>query len=515
MSPNEFSEKDASVSEECLELLEKGDSEGGKVAIVQTPNNKSTPGVPRWHQNDGETFALTKQILAAIFASFSSVSIGFITAYSSLTLPQLRNETSVDYRDARDSGWIASLPSISSIAGSLMGGFIMDAIGPRMTLVITALPCLLSWSFVAFANSIALIYVGRFISGIFLGIFSPVPQVYATEIAEPRIRGMMGAFPEAAVALGSLLCYVFGAAMDWRWLAVTSALVPGIPLFIAMIILPESPQWLIKKGKLDAAQKSLKYFRSKTHNVKGELEATYSNIMATDGAEISVWDQIRLFKKSQNWKPTLIVFLVFMCGQFSGFAVVTAYTVDIFNEANTNVDSNSATIIVGVVRFLSTLVSAVLLDRVGRKPLLIVSALGSCLGMLSIGVFFYQKAAGNSDGLGLLPLASLLIYVFFNELGYGPIPWLLSGELIPLAVRTLGNGVAVTAYSLFAFIIGLTFPHLTSMFPTYTVFWMYAFFSLSGVGLGYFLPETRGKTLEEIELFFAPKPKKIFDESTP
>ena len=102
-------------------------------------------------------------------------------------------------------------------------------------------------------------------------------------------------------------------------------------------------------------------------------------------------------------------------------------------------------------------------------------------------------------------MTSLLIYVFFNELGYGPIPWLLSGELIPLAIRTIGNGVAVTAYSLFAFVIGFTFPLLIDAFPDYVSFWLYAFFSLSGVALGIYLPETRGRTLEEIEQFFIPK----------
>ncbi|XP_069952288.1 facilitated trehalose transporter Tret1 [Cherax quadricarinatus] len=381
----------------------------------------------------------------------------------------------------------------------------MDALGPRMTLMVTAVPCLLSWSFIAFANSVALIYVGRLITGVFLGIFSPVPQVYATEIAEPSIRGMMGAFPEAAVALGSLLCYAFGSVVDWRWLAGISALVPSLPLFVSMVILPESPQWLTKKAKLNEAEKSLRFFRKKSHNVKAEVDIIYENITATDGAEISIWEQCKLFRKPQNWKPVLIVFLVFMCGQFSGFAVVTAYTVDIFNEANTNIDSNTATVIVGLVRFISTLVSAVLLDRLGRKPLLIVSSVGSCVGMVSIGVFFYLKQDGFTNSIGWLPLASLLIYVFFNELGYGPIPWLLSGELIPLAVRTIGNGVAVTAYSLFAFVIGLTFPLLMENISTYIVFWLYGLFSLSGVALGIFLPETRGRTLEEIEKFFAPK----------
>ena len=111
--------------------------------------------------------------------------------------------------------------------------------------------------------------------------------------------------------------------------------------------------------------------------------------------------------------------------------------------------------------------------------------------------------------MGWLPLTSLLLYVFFNELGYGPIPWLLSGELIPLAVRTLGNGVAVTAYSLFAFVISLTFPLLTNLLSQYTTFWLYSAFSLLGLLLAWKLPETKGKTLEEIEDYFAPRTRKL------
>ncbi|XP_050733771.1 facilitated trehalose transporter Tret1-like [Eriocheir sinensis] len=508
MAPNENATN--TVVEECVPLQEPLYPSNTKPQIIATEKyGASVRSKKRRYEN---WKAIARQVLAAAFASLSSVSIGFITGYSSLTLQQLRNDTSIDYVDSRDSGWIASLPSIASIVGSLMGGFMMDAMGPRMTLVVTALPCLFSWAFLVFANSITLLYVGRVITGIFLGIFSPVPQVYATEIAEPRIRGMMGAFPEAAVALGSLLCYGFGSVTDWRWLAVVSALVPGVPLFLSMIFLPESPQWLIKKGKLAAAEKSIRFFRPPSHCVKAELDTIHTNIIETDGAEISVWEQMKLFRKSQNWKPVVVVFLVFMCGQFSGFAVVTAYTADIFNEAGTNIDPDKATVIVGLVRIYIYLVSAVLLDRVGRKPLLIISAIGSSGGMVSIGTFFYLKEAGVAEGLGLLPLASLLIYVFFNELGYGPIPWLLSGELIPLAVRTIGNGVAVTAYSLFAFIIGLTFPMLTSLMYVYVVFWMYALFSLSGVILGIFLPETRGKTLEEIEKFFAPKGERVSEK---
>ncbi|KAK4299628.1 hypothetical protein Pmani_028113 [Petrolisthes manimaculis] len=495
---------------ECMDLLEREyeddpatKTNSSNVRVVKAGQYRA--GSKQRRPKDGGRSAIVKQLLAAGFACFSSVSIGFITAYTALTLPQLRNDTSIGTLQEKDESMIASVPSIASIGGSLMGGFIMDALGPRMTLLVTALPCLLSWGFIAFANSVALIYAGRIITGIFLGIFSPVPQLYATEIAQPQIRGLLGAFPEAAVAFGSLLCYAFGAVMDWRWLAVVAALVPGIPLFLSMIVFPESPQWLTKKAKLDKAEKSLRFFRKGSHNVKAEVDSIHTNILENDGTELSMWQQVKLFKKPQNWKPVLLVFLVFMCGQFSGFGVITAYTADIFNAAGTNLDANLQTIIMGVVRFLSTILSAVLLDRVGRKPLLIISAIGSSVGMLCVGIFFYLKSNGSAEGLGLLPLTSMLIYVFFNELGYGPIPWLLSGELIPLSVRTIGNGVAVTAYSLFAFIINATFPMLTSLVHTYVVFWMYAVFSLSGVFLGMYLPETRGKTLEEIGQFFLPK----------
>ncbi|KAG7156454.1 Facilitated trehalose transporter Tret1-like 18 [Homarus americanus] len=477
MAPNEHAENSVGRAGECVDLLEKQLSDGIKPQVVRAGYYLPESTTTRRRRYD-KALTVTKQVLAAMLASLSSVSIGFITAYSLLTLPQLRNDTSLNFDDARDSGWIASLPSISSIMGSLLGGVMMDTLGPRTSLLVTALPCLLSWCFIAFANSITLIYVGRFITGIF--------SFFPSSTAEPNIRGLMGAFPEAAVALGPPLCYAFGSVMDWRWLAGMAALVPGVPLFISMLLFPESPQWLTKKAKLQQAEKSLRFFRQKSHNVTAEVDMIYTNITETGGAEISIWEQIKLFRKAQNWKPVLIVFLVFMCGQFSGFAVVTAYTVDIFDEANTNIHSDTATVIVGLVRFGSTLVSAILLDRTGRKPLLIISAIGSSVGMVSIGTFFYLKDVGATEGLGWLPLASLLVY------------------LIPLAVRTIGNGVAVTAYSLFAFIIGLTYPMLTSRIDVYLVFWTYALFSLSGVALGIFLPETRGKTLEEIEKFFAP-----------
>ncbi|KAF2364373.1 Major facilitator sugar transporter-like [Trinorchestia longiramus] len=303
--------------------------------------------------------------------------------------------------------------------------------------------------------------------------------------------------------------------MDWRQLAIAAALVPGVPLFVSMIKMPESHQWLTKQGKLDQAQKSVGFFRGPGYDAQAEVDMIRENILNKHGAEISIWEQIKLFRLPQNWKPILVVFLIFMCGQFSGFAVVVNYTVTIFDAANTGIDSNTSTIIVGTVRFLSTLVSAVLLDRVGRKPLLMVSAIGSCAGMLSIGAFFYVKEVHDAaQNIGWLPLASLLLYVFFNELGYGPIPWLLSGELIPLAVRTLGNGVAVTAYSMFAFIISVTFPSILKHFSSYAAFWMYAAFSLSGVFISWWLPETKGKTLEEIETYFVPKDKRQNQQRT-
>ncbi|KAL7636695.1 UNVERIFIED_CONTAM: hypothetical protein RMT77_012447 [Armadillidium vulgare] len=507
MTSNNSSVKLAPLAQEEVTLLKcdqvNGDSVDGALLPVVVPKTSARviTNKPKW------VSAGKRQVIAAAFASLSSVTIGFITAYSSLTLHQMKNDTSIDYVEERDDAWIASLPSVTSIAGALLGGFMMDIYGPRKTLVLTAIPCALSWGLIAFAKSISFIYLGRLITGIFLGIFSPVPQVYATEIAEPRLRGLMGAFPEAAVALGSLLCYAFGSIMHWRFLAITAACIPGFPLFIAMVYLPESPQWLTKKNKLIKAEKSLKFFRHVNANVKEEMQIIHDNILETEGENISVLQQIKLFRKPQNFKPVLIVFLVFMCGQFSGFAVVTAYTGRIFEAANTGFSINTCTVIVGTVRFLSTLVSAVLLDRTGRKALLIISAIGSSIGMVSIGLYFYLQHHSSVEELHWLPLSSLLIYVFFNELGYGPIPWLLSGELIPLAVRTIGNGVAVTAYSLFAFIIGLTFPMLTDLLSDYVTFWLYALFSLSGVVLGILLPETKGKTLEEIEKFFLTKKK--------
>ncbi|KAF2364374.1 Major facilitator superfamily [Trinorchestia longiramus] len=133
------------------------------------------------------------QIIAASFASLSAVSIGFTTGYSSLVLPQLLNDSSIDYDADTHAEWIASLPSITSIGGSLVGGVIMDKIGPRTTLLVTALPCLLSWGFVAFASSVSVMLVGRGLTGVFLGIYSPVPQVRRTQTHLLQVYSTSGA----------------------------------------------------------------------------------------------------------------------------------------------------------------------------------------------------------------------------------------------------------------------------------------------------------------------------------
>ncbi|XP_037782120.1 facilitated trehalose transporter Tret1-like [Penaeus monodon] len=228
-----------------------------------------------------------------------------------------------------------------------------------------------------------------------------------------------------------------------------------------MVILPESPQWLTKKGKLEKATMSL--------------------------------------EKPQNWKPVLIVFLVFMCGQFSGFAVVTAYTVDIFNQANTNIDSNTATIIVGFVRFMSTLVSAVLLDRAGRKPLLIISAIGSSVGMTSIGVFFYFDQEKSSENISsLVSISPPATSPFSASLNHEP-------SAFPSSIRRpwAGPYSSSLVYRVLNDCAALVLGSVQSSLAV----------DPSGRLLG--SSAERGQTLEEIEKFFAPRRSESFSGETP
>ncbi|KAK2706577.1 hypothetical protein QYM36_016570 [Artemia franciscana] len=352
-----------------------------------------------------------------------------------------------------------------------------------------------------FSPSIGVVYAGRILSSLANGAATPSSQIYISECSSPRIRGALGSITALWLALGILIAYVVGAFLPWYALAWVESGFP-ILLLIGMLFMPETPGWLLSKGRKDDAQNSLQKLRGRHTDVTLELQRIEDTI--TNGAE-KQQQMPTLFNK-----PVLVPFGLTLAlmwfQQFSGVNAVLFYTVSIFDEAGGSVNRHLATIIVGLVQFLSTILSIILIDKAGRRILLLISAFIMAFAQASLGSFFYIKETRGQEAasaIGWLPLTSLVIFIAAFSIGFNNIPFLIMGEILPSRFRALLGPLSSSFNLIMTFTVVRTFPIMADSVGKYGVFWFYMACCIVAVFFVYFcLPETKGKSLEEIEKMF-------------
>ncbi|XP_006624016.1 facilitated trehalose transporter Tret1 isoform X2 [Apis dorsata] len=442
------------------------------------------------------------QLLAALAVSMSSLMIGYSTSYTSPALVSMRDNTTATFEVTMDMAmWIGSIMPLSALIGGIIGGPCIEYIGRRNTILSTALPFLAGWLFIALATNVAMILVGRSICGFCVGIASLSLPVYLGESIQPEVRGSLGLLPTVFGNSGILMCFTAGMYLAWRNLALLGACIPIIFL-ILMFLIPETPRWYISKGKIKEARKSLQWLRGKTADISEELDSIQkmhieSERIATEGAFIE------LFRKN-HIKPVFISLGLMFFQQFSGINAVIFYTVQIFKDAGSTIDENLSTIIVGLVNFISTFVAAMIIDRLGRKMLLYISSILMCITLFTFGTFFYVKELMDVTAFGWIPLMSLIVYVIGFSFGFGPIPWLMMGEILPVKIRGTAASVATAFNWSCTFVVTKTYEDLVSHIGPYGTFWLFG--TLVAVAFIFVIicvPETRGRSLEEIERRFA------------
>ncbi|XP_046414412.1 facilitated trehalose transporter Tret1-like isoform X1 [Neodiprion fabricii] len=438
------------------------------------------------------------QVIAALSVSLGSMVVGFSSSYTSPALESMKNDTTLGVTEGVGS-WIGSVMPLSALFGGMAGGPMIEYLGRRNTILTTGLPFIGSYLLIALAINVEMILCGRVLGGFCVGIASLALPVYLGETIQPEVRGSLGLMPTALGNIGILLCYVSGMYLDWSDLAILGALLP-VPFIVLMFVIPETPRWHIARGNKENARKSLQWLRGKKTDVSEELSAI-EKAHAESERNASRGAFRELFKKSYT-KPLLISLGLMAFQQLSGINAVIFYTVTIFKDAGSTIDENVCTIIVGVVNFLSTFMATVLIDRLGRKILLYISSISMIVTLFTLGVFFYVKHLKiDVTAVGWLPLTSFVIYVIGFSLGFGPIPWLMMGEILPAKIRGSAASV-VTAFNwTCTFIVTKTFNDIIALIGAYGTFWLFGLITLMGLIFVFvFVPETRGRSLEEIEM---------------
>lgn len=390
---------------------------------------------------------------------------------------------------------VVSAVLLGAITGAALSGQLSDRFGRRRIIILTAIIFIVGSTASALAPTIHFLIASRVIIGIAIGIASLTAPLYISEVSPARMRGALVSLNQLAITCGIVLSYIvdysFSGDKDWR-LMFLMGVVPAIILGVGMLFLPASPRWLMSRSLMDKAKEVLKRIRN-TDDVQEEAKA----IEETLSEETGGWKEL-----FQGWvrMPLVIGIGIASIQAVTGINVVIYYAPTIFEFAGFASASSAilATTGVGIVNVLMTIVSIRVIDKLGRRPLLIMGLIGMVVSLGALGFIFHIPTL--SAAMKGVAVASLMLYIASFAVSLGPIAWLLIAEVYPLKIRGRAMSLATMANWGCNLLVAMTFLTLVQKLGRSWTFWAYAVIGVAGWLFCYFLiPETKGHSLEEIE----------------
>jgi SP family galactose:H+ symporter-like MFS transporter len=394
-------------------------------------------------------------------------------------------------------GVVTSIALGGAALGAVAAGWLADRFGRRPVLVATALVFIAGALASALATSLTVLLAGRLLVGFGIGGASMLTPLYLAEIAPASKRGALVSFNQFAITLGILVSYLVGYALSadgaWRWMLGLGAL-PGVILAIGMLLLPETPRWLAGHGHVDLARTALLRLRGREADIEPEM----AELRADLTHDVRTQPQSRISHAAARL-PLIVGIGLAVFQQVTGINTVIYFAPVIFQASG--LSSASAAILatagIGVANVLMTLVAIWLVDRVGRRVLLLWGLAGMGVSLCLLALAF---ALGQGPALGWLTAASLTLYVGCFAIGLGPVFWLLISEIFPLAIRARGMSAATIANWLANLVVALTFLDLVAVLGRTGVFALYAVLTFAALVFArVMVPETKGLSLEAVE----------------
>jgi sugar porter (SP) family MFS transporter len=460
-------------------------------------------------------------IIIAIIASTGGLLFGFDTGVISGALPFLKASWNLT---SGQQEWVTTAVLIGAFLGAILGGRFTDVLGRKRIIIFTSIIFAVGSVLCGMASNAEFLIISRVLIGVAIGISSIAVPLYISEISPAKIRGALVSSFQLMITIGIVVSYFSDLAFadesnsfSWRWMFYVGVF-PAIILFIGMLFMPETPRWLLSKGRNDEGEKVL---------ARVEDPAEYENSLRKIREELDKDKSAARFKDifTKTWSiPIFIAIGIMFIQQFVGINTVIYYAPTIFLFAGFSgaKAAIAATVSVGIVNVLATVVSMFLIDKIGRRKLYFIGLVGMCISLLAMGSFFIFKDS-LGDSLKWATVASILIYIIFFAISLGPLGWLIISEIFPTKYR--GVGVSIGSFSNWFFnaVVAFTFLKLAWLFTgegmeiTNTTivdgiassqtdpnpagaFFIYAAVAILGIIWGYkYIPETKGKTLEEIE----------------
>lgn len=390
-------------------------------------------------------------------------------------------------------GLVVASMLFGAIFGSGFSGPLSEKLGRRRLVFIISIIFIVGTLVLALAPTVEIVVLGRFIIGLAVGGSTAIVPVYLSELAPTDARGSLSSLNQLMITIGILSSYLVNYALSpfeaWRWM-LGLAVVPSFILMIGVIFMPESPRWLLEKRGEKAARGVMK-LTYPDH----EIDIEITNMKKISSISESTWDVL----KSPWLRTTIIIGSVFaLLQQLIGINAIIHYAPTIFHKAGLG-DSASilSTVGIGVVNVLVTILAILIIDKIDRKKLLMMGNLGMVFSLLAMSLLIWLLGVDASVWIIIVCLA---LFIVFFGLSWGPVLWVMLPELFPMRARGAATGIAALVLSIGSLLVAYLFPIISSVLNVQQVFLIFAVIGIIAFFFVMkFLPETRGRSLEQIE----------------
>jgi len=414
---------------------------------------------------------------------------------------------------------ITSWVTLGAMAGALVAGAVADRLGRRLTIIAAAGLFVVGALCESLAPVTLVLVVGRLVVGFGVGVASVAAPLYAAELAPARVRGRMISLYQLAITLGIFVAYFADYLLtqgdQWRLMLGVSA-VPAFLLFVAIMPLPDSPRWFVKMGRHDDARAALDKVE-----VGRDIDAELAEMEALNRQEAEgTWRAVF----ARRWRKPLVIGVVLAAlQQFTGINAIIYYADKIFAAAGyaSPASQSLATLVaIGAVNVVSTFVAVAWVDRFGRKPLLLVGSVGMFGSLVVVGAMFEALGSGSHTGggttTGIVTLVGLVVFIASFAFSLGPVVWTIINEIFPSHIRGKAVAVATGANWFSAWLVAQFFLSLVGLISEAGTFWLFAAFCIATlVFVQRVVPETKGRSLEELELLWWPGRRRTATSEAP